>query len=100
MQLEQAAAQIAKAAESHQEDIEKLAATEKELAETKLATSMAATAAATALAKVEADAAHASEMAEQGRAIMREELARLTDQIGELKANLYQRASLSISPAS
>lgn len=99
-QLEQAVAEIARTAEmankSHEADIDKLAATQKELAETKLAASTAAA----ALAKVEADAAHAAEMAEQGRAMMREELSRLTDQVGELKSHLYQRASLSISSAS
>ena len=44
------------------------------------------------LAKVQADAAHAAELAESGRELMRQELARLTDQIGELKAALYKRA--------
>lgn len=41
--------------------------------------------------KVQADAVHAAEMAESGRDLMRQELARLTDQIGELKAHLYKR---------
>ena len=44
------------------------------------------------LAKARADAAHAAELAESGRAIMRAELDRLTDQVGELKAHLYRRA--------
>lgn len=47
------------------------------------------------LDKVRADAAHAAELAESGRAMMREEMARLTDQVGELKANLYKRAKAS-----
>lgn len=50
------------------------------------------------LDKARADAAHAAELAESGRLMMREEMARLTDQIGELKANLYKRAKAS--PAS
>lgn len=44
------------------------------------------------LAKVQADAAHAAEIAAAGRELMRQELARLTDQVGELKAALYKRA--------
>ena len=44
------------------------------------------------LAQARADAAHAAELAESGRVMMREELARLTDQVGELKAHLYKRA--------
>lgn len=44
------------------------------------------------LAKAQADAAHAAEIAEAGRELMRQELARLTDQVGELKAALYKRA--------
>ena len=50
------------------------------------------------LDKSRADAAHAAELAESGRLMMREEMARLTDQVGELKANLYKRAKAS--PAS
>ena len=106
VQLEQAAAEAASAAEAHQAEInamnavhqeyvDKLEATQKELAENKLAASMAATSAAATLAKVQTDAAHAAEMAEQGRAMMREELARLTDQVGELKSHLYKRAESS-----
>ena len=44
------------------------------------------------LAQARADAAHAAELAESGRVMMREELARLTDQVGELKAHLNKRA--------
>ncbi len=44
------------------------------------------------LAQARADAAHAAELAESGRVMMREELARITDQVGELKAHLYKRA--------
>lgn len=50
------------------------------------------------LAQTKADAAHAGELAEQGRAMMRAELGRLTDQIGELKAHLYQRPETGPKP--
>lgn len=43
------------------------------------------------LAQEKAAAQHAAELAESGRELMRQELARLTDQIGELKAALYKR---------
>lgn len=44
------------------------------------------------LAQARADAQHAAQIAEAGRELMRQELARLTDQVGELKAALYKRA--------
>lgn len=47
------------------------------------------------LAQEKAAAAHAAEIAEAGRELMRQELARLTDQVGELKAALYKRAEAS-----
>ena len=43
-------------------------------------------------AQARADAQHAAQIAEAGRELMRQELARLTDQVGELKAALYKRA--------
>ena len=43
------------------------------------------------LTMAQADAAHAAQIAEAGRDLMRQELARLTDQVGELKAALYKR---------
>lgn len=64
----------------------------KELAQVKAA-------AASDLNKSQTDATHAAEIAEAGRQMMREELARLTDQVGELKAHLYKRAdSAAVSP--
>lgn len=51
------------------------------------------------LAKVQADAAHAAEIAAAGRELMRQELARLTDQLGELKAALYKRAEAVVTPS-
>lgn len=50
------------------------------------------------LAQAKRDAAHAGELAEQGRVMMRAELGRLTDQIGELKAHLYQRPETGTKP--
>lgn len=44
------------------------------------------------LAKGRADAVHAAELADSGRAMTRAELDRLTDQVGELRAHLYKRA--------
>ena len=44
------------------------------------------------LAQARADAQHAAQIAEAGRELMRQELARLTDQVGELKSALYKRA--------
>lgn len=44
------------------------------------------------LAQAQADAAHAADLAEAGKVMLREELRRLTDQVGELKAHLYKRA--------
>lgn len=56
-----------------------------------------------AMEQVQADAVHAAELAESGRVMMREELARLTDQVGELKAHLYKRAEsapMAVQPPS
>jgi len=47
------------------------------------------------LAQEKAAAAHAAELAEAGRELMRQELARLTDQVGELKAALYYKRAES-----
>lgn len=52
-----------------------------------------------ALAKLRAAAAHAAELAEARQEGMRGELARLTDQVGELKAALYKRAGPTQTPA-
>ena len=49
------------------------------------------------LAQARADAQHAGELAEAGRQMLRQELERLTDQVGELKSALYQRAKSSAS---
>ena len=46
-----------------------------------------------------AAAASAAALAEAGRDLMRQELSRLTDQVGELKAHLYKRAEASAATA-
>lgn len=70
--------------ESHKEEVLVWEATKNELERTRHE-----------LATVQAAAQHAAELAESGRELMRQELARLTDQIGELKAALYKRAESS-----
>ena len=51
------------------------------------------------LAQARADAQHAAELADAGRQMMRQELERLTDQVGDLKAALYKRVEASASSA-
>ena len=89
--LEEAAATVAKSQAEHLFEVARLGA---ELSEAKELIERNRV----KLEKARADAAHAAELAESGRAMMREEMARLTDQVGELKANLYKRAKAS--PAS
>lgn len=90
--LDQAAATAAKVQAAHLTDVDRLEAdhmlTIGKLDEAKQELERNRT----ELVKVQADAAHAAELAESGRVMMREELARLTDQVGELKAHLYRRA--------
>lgn len=51
------------------------------------------------LAQEKANAQHAAAITEAGRELMREEMARLTDQVGELKAALYyKRAEAAPAP--
>lgn len=50
------------------------------------------------LVQARADAQHAAELAEAGRQMLRQELERLTDQVGELKAALYKRAEAGPPP--
>lgn len=90
--LDQAAATAAKVQAAHLTDVDRLEAdhmlTIGKLDEAKQELERNRT----ELVKVQADAAHAVELAESGRVMMREELARLTDQVGELKAHLYRKA--------
>jgi hypothetical protein len=77
-------ADLAELEKSRQEVAQFLASTKDDLERTR-----------SELAKVQSDAVHTAELAESGRELMRQELARLTDQIGELKAALYKRAEFS-----
>lgn len=100
-QLDQAAAAVAGIQAAHFADVERLEGLNVETFDKFDAAQHELAQARQELAKVQADAAHAAELAEQGRAMMREELARLTDQVGELKAHLYKRAEAAptFSPA-
>lgn len=102
-QLDQAAAAVATVQAAHLETIEAVRAAQAaaaadhaelahELEAVKAAAATATKEAAAELAQEKAQAQHAAELAESGRELMRQELARLTDQIGELKAHLYKRA--------
>lgn len=91
-QLDQAAAAVAAIQAAHLADLDR-AQVDQAVAErsrTELAQELERSRAE--LVKAQADAAHAAELAETGRAMMRSELDRLTDQVGELKAHLYRRA--------
>ena len=91
-QIDQAAQAVAKIQADHLEDLEKVKADQETAAAhaAKLANELEQVRAE--LAKGRADAVHAAELADSGRAMMRAELDRLTDQVGELKAHLYKRA--------
>lgn len=90
-QLDHAAVAVAKVQADHLADLQKAEAVQAAAAADRAEL-------AQVLVKVQADAAHAAELAESGRVVLREELARLTDQVGELKAHLYARAAASVPP--
>lgn len=91
-QLQTAAAELQAEREAHQAAVV-AAKSGEEAAAAALTAAAADTAAITAeLTKVKSDAVHAAQLAEAGRELLREELSRLTDQIGELKAALYSRS--------
>jgi len=90
--LDQAAQAVAGVQAAHLADIEKAKADQVAAAADRAQVVQELERTRQELAKVLADAAHAAELAESGRVMMREELARLTDQVGELKAHLYKRA--------
>lgn len=83
--LEQAAEQAAAAAQATEQAL-KLALEQAQAQALKLAAD---------LERERAAAAAAAALAEAGRDLMRQELGRLTDQVGELKAALYKRAEAS-----
>jgi DNA repair exonuclease SbcCD ATPase subunit len=91
-ELERAAAAVAAVQAAHLADLEKSKADLAVAAADRAQVVQELERARQELAKVQADAAHAAEIAAAGRELMRQELARLTDQVGELKAALYKRA--------
>lgn len=91
-QLDQAAATVAKVQADHIADIEKAKVQAAAAVADRTQVVGELERARQELEKAQADAAHAAEIAEAGRELMRQELARLTDQVGELKAALYKRA--------
>lgn len=91
-QLDQAAATVAKVQADHIADIEKAKVQAAAAAADRTQVVGELERARQELEKAQADAAHAAEIAGAGRELMRQELARLTDQVGELKAALYKRA--------
>ena len=91
-QLDQAAAVVAKVQADHLADLEKAKDAAQVAAADRAQVAQELERTRAELAKAQADAAHAAELAEAGRELLRQELARLTDQVGELKAALYKRA--------
>ncbi len=98
-QLDQAAATVAKVQADHLADVARLEAEHLETMGQLEDAKQWMDRSRRELEKAQADAAHAAQIAEAGRELMRQELARLTDQVGELKAALYRRAEVSPSPA-
>ena len=96
-ELERAAAAVAAVQAAHLADLEKSKADLAVAAADRAQVVQELERARQELAKVQADAAHAAEIAEAGRELMRQELARLTDQVGELKAALYKRAEAPLA---
>ena len=94
-QIEQAEQEAAAAAVAHLADLEKAQTNLEEAAAERAELVSEIERNRAELEKAQADSMHAAELAEQGRLMMREELARLTDQVGELKAHLYKRAEAS-----
>ena len=93
--LDQAGAAVAKVQADHLADLEKAEADKAAAAADRAELAQVLERTRQELAKAQADAAHAAQIAEAGRELMRQELARLTDQVGELKAALYKRAEAS-----
>ena len=95
-ELEQAASAAAVAkivqAESQAAAAAQIGELTQELAKVQAAAAEAAKAAALELAQVRVDATHAAQLSEKVGDMMRQELSMLTDQIGELKSRLYERA--------
>lgn len=94
--LDQAASTVAQVQAAHLADLERLqsegeaAAADRAQVVQELEHALEST--RQELAQARAEASHAAQIAEAGRELVREEIARLTDQVGELKAALYKRA--------
>lgn len=93
--LDQAAAAVAGVQATHLADLEKAEANQAAAAADRAQVVQELERIRQELAQEKAAAQHAAELAGSGRELMRQELARLTDQIGELKAALYKRAEAS-----
>lgn len=91
-QLDQAAAAVAAIQAAHLADLDKAKAEQEAAERARVELGQALERSKSELAKTQADAVHAAQLAEAGRVMLRGELARLTDQVGELKAHLYRRA--------
>jgi DNA repair exonuclease SbcCD ATPase subunit len=91
-QLVRAAASVAKVQADHMADVERLQAEHRETIGKLDEAQRLVEYSRQDLAKEKAEAQHAAQLAEAGRVMMREELARLTDTVGELKSHLYKRA--------
>ena len=91
-QLDQAASAVAAIQAAHLADLDKAKAEQAAAVTDRAQLAQEIERGRADLVKTQADAAHAAALAESGRLMIREELARLTDQVGELKAHLYRRA--------
>jgi len=87
-QIAQAAAAVAQAEAVQAEAVQRVAAAQAEAAQSRAE-----------LVQVQAQAAHAAELAGAGMAVMRSEMERMSDQVSELKAALYHRAQQPQSSA-
>lgn len=97
-QLDQAAAAVAKVQADHLAYLAKAEADKAAAADDRAQLAQELERSRADLARVQADAVHAAQIAEAGRELLRQELTRLTDQVGELKAHLYKRAEQGADP--
>lgn len=98
-ELERAAVAVAKIQADHLADLAKAEADKADKAADRAQVVQELERTRQELAQEKAAAAHAAQIAEAGRELMRQELARLTDQVGELKAALYKRAEAVVTPS-
>ena len=96
-ELERAAVAVAKIQADHLADLAKAEADKADKAADRAQLAQELDRTRQELAQARADAQHAAQIAEAGRELMRQELARLTDQVGELKAALYKRAEAPLA---